>query len=70
MATSPKGKAASLYAELEAMSEKALASGDAALHHTLHPVVVSLAGAKYSAHTALSSVDGEAAELLAQIKAL
>ncbi|MFM0630762.1 hypothetical protein [Paraburkholderia xenovorans] len=63
-------KASSLYADLEAASEAALKAGDHALHHALNPVVVALAGVKYLAYHALSSVDGDAAALLEQVRAL
>ncbi|RKR46305.1 hypothetical protein [Paraburkholderia sp. BL17N1] len=63
-------KASSLYADLESASEAALKAGDHALHHALNPVVVALAGVKYLAYHALSSVDGDAAALLEQVRAL
>lgn len=67
----PLEKAEGLYHALEAASEKALARGDHAAYSTLHPVVVALAGAKFTASQAAHAhVDEDARELLDRIKAL
>ncbi|CAE6838480.1 hypothetical protein [Paraburkholderia nemoris] len=66
----PSPKASTLYVDLEAASEAALKAGDHALHNTLNPVVVALAGVKYLAYHALLSVDGDVAALLEQVRTL
>lgn len=63
-------KASTLYVDLEAASEAALKAGDHALHNTLNPVVVALAGVKYLAYHALLNVDGDVAALLEQVRTL
>jgi hypothetical protein len=69
-ADEPSQKASTLYADLEAASEAALKAGDHALHNTLNPVVVALAGVKYLAYHALANVDGDVAALLEQVRTL
>ncbi|MDR6381821.1 hypothetical protein [Paraburkholderia caribensis] len=65
-------KQPSLYKELEAMSDKALAAGDHACHAALHSVVVALAGAKFAATQAehVGTPSEEAVVLLERVKAL
>jgi hypothetical protein len=65
-------KQQSLYEELEAMSEKALAAGDHSCHAALHSVVVALAAAKFAASQAehVGTPSDEAVALLERVKAL
>lgn len=71
-ADEPSKKASTLYTDLEAASDAALKAGDHALHNTLHPVVIALAGVKYLAYHAQANVDadGDVAALLEQVRTL
>lgn len=64
-------KVLSLYLAIEAAAEDALTRGDHAAYSTLHPVVVSLAGAKFAASQAAhANLGDDTRELLDRIKAL
>jgi len=61
----------SLYQSIEAAAEDALTRGDHVVYSTLHPVVVSLAGAKFAASQAAhADVSDDERELLERIKTL
>ncbi len=71
-AAAKPSKEPALYAELDRLTNEALARGDHSAYSTLHAVQVQLAGAKYAASHAEHGhdLDEEAVSLLAKIKAL